>query len=65
MDIPANADITWFDEVRSGVANGSLEESGLGIDDMIMAKNYFELECLVRSLDLMETIASSEGLAKE
>lgn len=65
MDISIDADVTWFDEIRAGVANGSLEESGLRMEDMIAARNYFELECLVRSLDLMETIASSEGLAKE
>lgn len=65
MVIPDGTDYTWFDEVRADAANGSLESHGLGIDDIVMARNYFEMECLVRSLDSMETIASSEGLAKE
>lgn len=47
------------------MSNGSYEESGLSMEDMITARNYLDLECLVRSLDSLETIASSEGLAKE
>lgn len=65
VPIPDSADLTWFDDVRSDAVNGTLEENGLGIDEVVVARNYFELESLVRSLDSMETIASSEGLAKE
>lgn len=63
--IPDTTDVTWFDEVRSDAANGSFVENGLGMNEVAVARNYFEMECLVRSLDSMETIASSEGLAKE
>ncbi|CAJ2513460.1 Uu.00g015790.m01.CDS01 [Anthostomella pinea] len=63
--IPDDADISWFDEVRSGVASGSFEDNGLGLGETAAAKNYFELECLVRALDSMETIASSQSLAHD
>lgn len=66
IDIADDTEITWFEEIRADALNGNLEEvSGLGVKEMVVARNYFEMECLVRSLDSMETIASSEGLAKE
>ncbi|RYP47524.1 hypothetical protein DL768_006435 [Monosporascus sp. mg162] len=57
--------ITWFEDVRSGAASSAVEENGLGMDEIAAARNYFEMECLVRSLDSMETIASSAGLARD
>ncbi|RYP65361.1 hypothetical protein DL771_008351 [Monosporascus sp. 5C6A] len=57
--------ITWFEDVRSGAASSAFEENSLGMDEITAARNYFEMECLVRSLDSMETIASSAGLARD
>lgn len=65
MTIPDDTDITWFEDVRSGAASSAFEENGLGMDEIAAARNYFEMECLVRSLDSMETIASSAGLARD
>jgi nuclear pore complex protein Nup107 len=65
MAIPDETDVAWFDEVRAGAASGSFEDGWLGELEVAAARNYFEMECLVRALDSMETIASSEGLAKE
>lgn len=66
VDIPDDdTDISWFGDVRAGAENGAYEEAGIGPDEVAAARNYFEMECLVRTLDSMETIASSEGLAKE
>ena len=48
-----------------GVANDALDGSELNEDDVAAAHNFFEMECLVRVLDAMETVASSEGLARE
>lgn len=48
-----------------GTANGALEGSELNEDDVAAAHNFFQMECLVRALDAMETVASSEGLARE
>ncbi|KAI1386934.1 nuclear pore protein 84/107 [Hypoxylon trugodes] len=60
-----DSDVSWFDEVRASATNGSLEENGIGPDEVIAAQNFFEMECLIRALDSMETIASSELLAQD
>lgn len=60
-----NTDISWFQEIRMGVTNDALDGSELNEDDVAAAHNFFEMECLVRVLDAMETVASSEGLARE
>ncbi len=59
------SDVSWFDEVRASAAAGSLEVNGLGPDEVASAQNFFEMECLIRALDVMETLASSELLAQE
>ncbi|OTA81692.1 hypothetical protein M434DRAFT_401279 [Hypoxylon sp. CO27-5] len=59
-------DASWFDEVRASAAAGSLlEEHGIGPEEVAAAQNYFEMECLIRALDSMETVASSELLAQD
>ncbi|KAI2616558.1 nuclear pore protein 84/107 [Hypoxylon sp. NC1633] len=60
-----DSDVSWFAEVRSSAAAGSLEENGLGVEEIAVAQNYFEMESLVRALDSMEDIASSEILAQD
>ncbi|KAI1076732.1 nuclear pore protein 84/107 [Whalleya microplaca] len=64
VSIPDDSDVSWFDEVRTGVANGVFEDS-LTMEEIAAARNFFELECLVRTLDSMETIACSESLAQD
>ncbi|KAI1415660.1 nuclear pore protein 84/107 [Hypoxylon sp. FL1857] len=58
-------DASWFDEVRASAAAGTLEEHGIGPDEVAAAQNFFEMECLIRALDSMETVASSELLAQD
>ncbi|KXJ89197.1 nuclear pore protein 84/107 [Microdochium bolleyi] len=65
VNISNDNDISWFEELRMGAANGALEGSELNEDDIAAAHNFFEMECLVRALDAMETVASSEGLARD
>lgn len=60
-----DSDVLWFDEVRASAAAGSLEENGIGLEEVRAAQNFFEMECLIRALDSMETIASSEQIAEE
>ncbi|KAI8961768.1 nuclear pore protein 84/107 [Daldinia sp. FL1419] len=59
-----DSDPSWFDAFRTDVANGKLE-SPISPEDMALAQNFFEMECLVRALDSMETIASIELLAQD
>ncbi|KAI0828388.1 nuclear pore protein 84/107 [Hypoxylon sp. FL0890] len=58
-------DASWFDEVRASAAAGSLEDNGIGPEEVAAAQNFFEMECLIRTLDSMETVASSELLAQD
>ncbi|KAI1375570.1 nuclear pore protein 84/107 [Hypoxylon crocopeplum] len=60
-----DSDVSWFEEVRASAAAGSLEDNGLGAEEIAAAQNFFEMECLVRALDTMETVASSELLAHD
>ncbi|KAI6087056.1 nuclear pore protein 84/107 [Hypoxylon rubiginosum] len=60
-----DSDISWFDEVRASAAAGSLEDHGIGEEEVAKAQNYFEMECLIRAIDSMETIASSESIAQD
>ncbi|KAI1339561.1 nuclear pore protein 84/107 [Xylariaceae sp. FL0016] len=64
LAVPDDTDVSWFDEVRLGAENGSFED-GLNLNMVAAARNFFELECLVRALDQMEWIASSEALAQD
>ncbi|KAI8629091.1 nuclear pore protein 84/107 [Xylariaceae sp. FL1651] len=65
IPIPDDTDITWFDELRSGAVTGSLQGNDLDPGQVAVARNFFEMECLVRALDSMETIASSEAMAQD
>lgn len=65
LTITDDTDTTWFEDISSGVASGSLEGKDLDAEQVTAAKSYFEMECLVRALDSMETIASSEAMAQE
>ncbi|KAI1209471.1 nuclear pore protein 84/107 [Annulohypoxylon truncatum] len=60
-----DSDVSWFEEVRASAATGSLEDNGLSPEEIAAAQNYFEMECLTRALDLMETIASSQLLVQD
>ncbi|KAI5919513.1 nuclear pore protein 84/107 [Camillea tinctor] len=65
LSIDEEGGIGWFEELRNGVANGSFEVGTLTLESIVKARNYFEMECLVRVLDCMETIASSEAMAQD
>ncbi|KAI1094183.1 107-domain-containing protein [Rostrohypoxylon terebratum] len=60
-----DSDVSWFEEIRASAATGGLEESDLGPEEIAAAQNYFEMECLTRAVDLMETIASSQLLVQD
>ncbi|KAI0171999.1 nuclear pore protein 84/107 [Hypoxylon sp. FL1284] len=60
-----DSDVSWFEEVRASAAAGSLEDHGIGEDEVAKAQNYFEMESLVRAMDSMETIASSEAIVQD
>lgn len=55
-------ELSWFRELEDG-------EHILGEDDLprdlTTARNFLDLESLVRALDSMETIASSAGITQE
>ncbi|KAL2130221.1 hypothetical protein VTI74DRAFT_6739 [Chaetomium olivicolor] len=57
----------WFEEFASGEFSAEfLEECKLGKDKLItLVRNVWELECLVRALDSMETLSSLAGLSRE
>ncbi|KAI0399473.1 nuclear pore protein 84/107 [Xylaria palmicola] len=65
ITITDDTDVSWFDEIRSGAAAGSLPGQAVSPEQVAAATNYFEMECLVRALDSMEWIASSAGLAQD
>ncbi|KAI0197719.1 nuclear pore protein 84/107 [Astrocystis sublimbata] len=58
-------DSSWFDEIRSGAVPVALEGEELTVEQVTAARNYFEMECLIRALDSMETIASSSAMAQD
>ena len=57
----------WFEEFANGHFSAEfLEECGIGKDRLITTvRNVWELECLVRALDSMETLSSLAGLSRE
>lgn len=57
----------WFEEFANGDFSAEfLEECGMGKDKLIaIVRNVWELECLVRALDSMETLSSLAGLSRE
>ncbi|KAI0905544.1 nuclear pore protein 84/107 [Ustulina deusta] len=65
LTITDDTDISWFEDVRSGAVTASLQGKDLSTEQVAAARNFFEMECLVRALDSMETIASSEAMAQD
>ncbi|KAI0025448.1 nuclear pore protein 84/107 [Xylariomycetidae sp. FL0641] len=57
-------DSEWFSEILVSASNGSLEDSDLTATELAAARPFFEMECLVRALDKMETIASAEAMVQ-
>lgn len=57
----------WFEEFTEGVIPDEfLENCGFGPEQLTtMVKNLWELECLVRTLDSIETLSSLAGLTRE
>ncbi|GAP93489.2 putative nuclear pore complex protein nup107 protein [Rosellinia necatrix] len=65
LAIADDTDVSWFEDIRSGAVTVSLQGNDLGPEQVAVARNYFEMECLTRALDSMETIASSEAMAQD
>ncbi|KAH8156435.1 hypothetical protein CIB48_g11815 [Xylaria polymorpha] len=65
LTITDDTDVSWFEDIRSGAVTASLRGEDLTTEQVAAARNYFEMECLVRALDSMETIASSEAMAQD
>ncbi|KAI0100671.1 nuclear pore protein 84/107 [Nemania sp. FL0031] len=65
LTIPDDTDVSWFEDIRSGTPTISLLGNDLSVEQVAAARNFFEMECLVRALDSMETIASSEAMAQD
>lgn len=65
MSVPDDTEVAWFEEVRQGASSEPLSSHDLSEEQVAAARNFFEMECLVRALDSMETIASSEAMAQE
>ncbi|KAI1297601.1 nuclear pore protein 84/107 [Xylaria venustula] len=65
LAITDDTDVTWFEDVRSGASTASIEGEDLSREQIAAARNFFEMECLIRALDSMETIASSEAMAQD
>ncbi|KAK4682005.1 Nucleoporin nup84 [Podospora pseudoanserina] len=57
----------WFDEVANhDFSEAFLQECGVSRDRLLnVVRNLWELECLVRALDSMETLASMAGLSRD
>ncbi|KAI1432007.1 nuclear pore protein 84/107 [Xylaria sp. CBS 124048] len=62
VTIVDDSNITWFEEVRLGRLSTSIGGKEMTLQQLSAARSFFEMECLVRALDSMETIASSESL---
>ncbi|TGJ83109.1 hypothetical protein E0Z10_g5664 [Xylaria hypoxylon] len=63
--IADETDVSWFEDVRSGAIAASLRGKDLSTEQVAAARNFFEMECLVRALDSIETIASSEAIDQD
>lgn len=62
MTIAEDTDLLWFSEFD---ANVGMDEAYEGPRDLVTARNFLELECMIRVLDSMETVASSQEIAQE
>lgn len=60
-----DTDILWFDDLRSGAVTVPFQGNDLTTEQVAVARNFLEMECIVRALDSMETIASSEAMAQD
>lgn len=62
-----DGDTAWFEDFESAeFSEEFLEECNLGSDELItQVKNLWELECLVRALDSMETLSSLAEISRE
>ncbi|KAI1107977.1 nuclear pore protein 84/107 [Nemania sp. NC0429] len=65
VNITDDTDIEWFDELQSGSVTVPFQGNDLTTEQVALARDYLEMECLVRALDSMETIASSEAMASD
>ncbi|KAI0388815.1 nuclear pore protein 84/107, partial [Xylariaceae sp. FL0594] len=65
VNISDPRDTAWFEEITQGNVSVYYEGKELTVEQIAAAKTFFELECLVRVLDTMETIASSEAMAQD
>lgn len=65
VSIADDTDITWFEELRSGAITVPFQGTDLTTDQVMAARHFLEMECIVRALDSMETIASSEAMAQD
>ncbi|KAI1817903.1 nuclear pore protein 84/107 [Poronia punctata] len=63
--VPDETDMSWFDDIVSGATTCYIQGQEITPEQVTAAKNFFEMECLVRALDTMETIASSEAMAQD
>lgn len=63
--ITDDTDISWFEDLLSGTTTVPFQGNDLTIEQVAAARNFLEMECIVRTLDSMETIASSEAMAQE
>ncbi|KAK8088217.1 Nucleoporin NUP84, partial [Apiospora hydei] len=63
VTIADDTNLSWFSDFD---ANIPMEDEGYeGPRDMVTARNYLELECMIRVLDSMETVASSQEIAQD
>ncbi|KAK8050395.1 hypothetical protein PG994_012125 [Apiospora phragmitis] len=63
VTIAEDTDLSWFSDFD---ANASMDDDAYeGPRDMVTARNYLELECMIRVLDSMETVASSQEIAQD
>lgn len=63
LAIREDSDLSWFTDLDEN--NPPLYEDGSSPRQMITARNFLELESLVRALDAIETIGSMVGLVDE
>ncbi|KAI1268822.1 nuclear pore protein 84/107 [Xylariaceae sp. FL1019] len=65
LTIPPDTDVSWFADAYASAREGIFEDDGLSAEDIAKAKPFFELECLVRVLDAIETVASTVRLDQD
>ncbi|KAK8082904.1 Nucleoporin NUP84 [Apiospora saccharicola] len=63
VTIAEDTDLSWFSDFDANVPLD--DEAYAGPRDMVTARNFLELECMIRVLDSMETVASSQEIAQD